>query len=98
MDGLMSKYLRDSTLVYDTMTEALASQASEKQRLPRGMGPSSRVNRWLVLDGPMDSTWMDSMGSLLDTTKTLCLPNGETLARPGTIGGNQQCVVGLLVQ
>lgn len=83
MDGLVSKWLRDTTLTCDTMTELLSNQSSEKQRIARMMGSLSHVKKWLVLDGPMDDTWLESMGTLLDSTRALSLPNGESIAQPG---------------
>ena len=85
VDGLVSKWLRDSTLTCDTMEELLTSQSSEKQRFARMMGSLSHVKKWLVLDGPMDDTWLENMGTLLDSTRALSLPNGESIAQPGKI-------------
>ena len=85
MDGLVSKWLRDSTLTCDTMAELLTSQSSEKQRFARMMGSLSHVKKWLVLDGPMDDTWLENMGTLLDSTRALSLPNGESIAQPGEV-------------
>lgn len=38
-----------------------------------------------MLDGPMDDTWLENMGTLLDSTRALSLPNGESIAQPGEI-------------
>ena len=67
------------------MAELLTSQTSEKQRFARMMGSLSHVKKWLVLDGPMDDTWLESMGTLLDSTRALSLPNGESISQPGEI-------------
>ncbi|KAI6240858.1 Dynein heavy chain at 62B [Aphelenchoides fujianensis] len=34
---------------------------------------------WLILDGVLDSIWVESMNSLFDSNKKLCLSNGETV-------------------
>ena len=81
----MSKWLRDSTLPCDTMADLLTSQSSEKQRMARMMGSLSHVKKWLVLDGPMDDTWLENMGTLLDSTRALNLANGETITQPGEV-------------
>ena len=65
------------------MSELLASQSTEKQRLARMFGSLSHVKKWMALDGPMDSTWLENMGTLLDSTKALNLPNGESISQPG---------------
>lgn len=66
-----------------TKKDVLQMTSEEKQRTLRGLRDVALVEKWLVLDGPMDDLWLGGMSTVLDSSKTLSLGEGGSVAVPG---------------
>ena len=76
-DGLLSKILRESHFQVECAVATINSYEEKKHKAPYSQ--PTIIQKWIVLDGALNPTWVDNMNTLLDEERKLALASGEKI-------------------
>ena len=79
-DGILVKRARNAEAVKNA-SESL--HLERKQDHNQTTLTATDFHQWIVLDGPLDSGYMDQLSSLFDGSRSLTLANGEMVPLSG---------------